>query len=331
MRVLVAGGSGVIGQRLLPQLVERGHEVIATTRSPQKSDSLRALGAVPVVMDGLDAGSVGEAVARAEPDVIVHQMTALTGVGDLRHFDEEFALTNELRTRGTNYLMTAAEALGVRRFVAQSYTGWPNAREGGAVKSEDDPLDPRPPAGQHKSLDAIRCLEQAVVGSTALDGFALRYGSLYGPGSSTAKEYAQLIRDRKLPIVGSGGGVWSFVHVDDAAAASVAAVERDAPGVYNIVDDEPAPVSEWLPYLAECLGAPPPRHVPAWLARFAVGEVGISMMTQIRGSSNAKAKRQLGWEPTWKSWRDGFRHAFDDPGSDARERTSEGRRAPSPV
>jgi len=266
MRVLVAGASGVIGRRLLPQLVDRGHEVVATTRSPEKSDSLRALGAVPLVMDGLDPGSVGEAVARAEPEVVVHQMTALTGVGDLRHFDEEFALTNELRTRGTDYLTTAAEAVGVGRFVAQSYTGWPNAREGGAVKTEEDPLDPNPPAGQRKSLEAIRYLEQAVAGST-LEGLALRYGSLYGPGTSMADEYAQLIRKRKLPVVGDGGGVWSFVHVDDAAAATVAAVEHGAPGVYNIVDDEPAPVAEWLPALAAAIGPSLPGACPrGWLA-----------------------------------------------------------------
>lgn len=302
----------VIGRRLVPRLVERGHEVLATTRSPEKSDSLRALGATACVMDGLDAGSVGKAVARAEPEVVVHEMTALSGVGDLRHFDTEFALTNELRTRGTDFLTAAAEAVGVRRIVAQSYAGWPNAREGGAaVTSEEDPLDPNPPAGQRKSLEAIRYLEQAVAGS-ALEGLVLRYGNLYGPGTSMANEYAQPIRKRKLPVVGDGGGVWSFVHVDDAAAATVAAVEHGAPGVYNIVDDEPAPVSEWLPYLAECLGAAPPRRVPAWLARFAVGEVGISMMTQVRGSSNAKAKRQLGWKPAWRSWRDGFRWGLVD-------------------
>jgi nucleoside-diphosphate-sugar epimerase len=312
MRVFVAGASGVIGRRLLPRLVERGHEVVATTRSPEKGDRLRALGAAPLVMDGLDAASVGEAVARAEPDVVVHQMTALSGVGDLRHFDAEFALTNELRTRGTDHLLAAAEAVGVRRFVAQSYAGWPNERVGGPLKSESDPLDSSPPASQRGSIEAIRYLEQAVVTAAPIEGLVLRYGSFYGPGTSMANEYAQLIRARKLPLVGDGGGIWSFVHIDDAAAATVLAVEHGDPGLYNIVDDEPAPVAEWLPYLAECLGARPPRRVPVWLARFAIGETGISMMTQVRGSSNTKARRQLGWKPAWPTWRDGFRHGLVD-------------------
>jgi nucleoside-diphosphate-sugar epimerase len=312
MRVFVAGASGVIGRRLLPRLVERGHEVVATTRSPEKGDSLRALGAAPLVMDGLDAASVGEAVARAEPDVVVHQMTALSGVGDLRHFDAEFALTNELRTRGTDHLLAAAEAVGVRRFVAQSYAGWPNERVGGPLKSESDPLDSSPPASQRGSIEAIRYLEQAVVTAAPIEGLVLRYGSFYGPGTSMANEYAQLIRARKLPLVGDGGGIWSFVHIDDAAAATVLAAEHGDPGLYNIVDDEPAPVAEWLPYLAECLGARPPRRVPVWLARFAIGETGISMMTQVRGSSNTKARRQLGWKPAWPTWRDGFRHGLVD-------------------
>jgi nucleoside-diphosphate-sugar epimerase len=312
MRVFVAGASGVIGRRLLPRLVERGHEVVATTRSPEKGDRLRALGAAPLVMDGLDAASVGEAVARAEPDVVVHQMTALSGVGDLRHFDAEFALTNELRTRGTDHLLAAAEAVGVRRFVAQSYAGWPNERVGGPLKSESDPLDSSPPASQRGSIEAIRYLEQAVVTAAPIEGLVLRYGSFYGPGTSMANEYAQLIRARKLPLVGDGGGIWSFVHIDDAAAATVLAAEHGDPGLYNIVDDEPAPVAEWLPYLAECLGARPPRRVPVWLARFAIGETGISMMTQVRGSSNTKARRQLGWKPAWPTWRDGFRHGLVD-------------------
>jgi nucleoside-diphosphate-sugar epimerase len=310
MRVFVAGASGAVGRRLVPQLVERGHEVVATTRSPENCDALRALGANPVVMDGLDAASVGAAVARAEPDVIVHEMTALTDFGDLRHFDAGFALTNELRTQGTDHLLAAADAVGVRRFVAQSFTGWPNERVGGPVKTESDPLDPTPPAQQRQSIEAIRYLERAVEAATPIEGFALRYGSLYGPGTSLASEYVQLIRERKLPLVGDGRGIWSFVHVDDAAAATVLAVEGGCPGAYNVVDDDPAPVSDWLPYLADCLGARRPRRIPAWLARFAIGEVGISMMTRIRGSSNAKAKQELGWQPAWPSWRDGFRHGL---------------------
>jgi nucleoside-diphosphate-sugar epimerase len=317
MRVFVAGATGVVGRRLVPQLVERGHEVVATTRSAGKSDLLRALGARPAVMDGLDAASVGEAIARAEPAVVVHQMTALTGVGDLRRFDDEFAVTNALRTRGTDNLLAASEAVGVHRFVAQSYTGWANERAGGPVKSERDPLDPNPPVRQRQSLAAIRYLEQAV--STApLEGLALRYGSLYGPGTSLANEYSRLVRERKLPIVGDGGGIWSFVHVDDAAAATALAVERGDPGLYDVVDDEPASVAEWLPHLAHCLGASPPRHVPAWLARLAVGDVGVSMMTRIRGSSNAKAKEELGWQPAWPSWREGFRFGLvDEPARSA--------------
>lgn len=311
MRVLVAGASGVIGRRLVPRLVERGHEVAATTRSPEKRDGLRALGATPFVMDGLDAALVGEAVARAEPEVVVHEMTALAGVGDLRHFDAEFALTNELRTRGTDYLLAAAEAVGVRRFVAQSYAGWPNERVGGPVKTESDPLDSSPPAQQRGSIEAIRHLERRVVAAAPIEGLVLRYGSLYGPGTSM-DEYAQLVRERKLPLVGDGAGVWSFLHADDAAAATALAVERGEPGVYNVVDDEPAAVAEWLPHLAECLGAPPPRRVPVWLARFAIGDVGVSMMTRVRGSSNAKARRELGWEPAWPSWRDGFRRGLLD-------------------
>ena len=304
MRVFVAGAGGAIGRRLVPQLVERGHEVVASTRSKKKLDELRALNAEPVVMDGLDALQVGEVVARAEPDAIVHQMSALANMSDLRRFDKEFAVTNELRTKGTDYLLAAAEAAGARRFVVQSYTGWPNIREGGPVKTEDDPLDPNPPAQQTESLAAIRYLERAVL-EAPLEGVVLRYGSFYGPGAS--EPLVELVRARKMPVVGSGGGIWSWVHVDDAAAATVAAVESRATGVYNVVDDDPAPVSEWLPYFAEVVGAKPPRQVPVWLARVAAGEVGVSAMTGIRGSSNAKAKRELGWEPKWSSWRDGFR------------------------
>ena len=295
----------------------RNWSIAATTSSrrrgtPEKLDGLRALGAEAVVMDGLDAASVGEAVAAAEPEAVIHQMSALAGMSDLRRFDEGFALTNELRTRGLDHLLTASEAVGVRRFVAQSYTGWPNERVGGPVKTESDPLDPDPPAQQRRSIEAIGYLERVVTSAAPIEGVALRYGSLYGPGTSMANEYADLVRARKLPLVGDGAGVWSFIHADDAAMAAVVAAERGAPGVYNIVDDDPAPVAEWLPYLAECLGARPPRHVPAWIARFAIGEVGVSMMTQIRGASNAKALRELGWEPAWRSWREGFVSGLDD-------------------
>jgi nucleoside-diphosphate-sugar epimerase len=317
MRVLVAGAAGAIGQRLVPQLVARGHQVLATTRSREKLELLHGLGAQAVLMDGLDALEVGEAVARAEPDAIVHQMTALASMSDLRHFDRGFAVTNELRTKGTDHLLAAAEAAGVRRFVAQSFTGWPNIRAGGPVKSEDDPLDPRPPAQQSQTLAAIRSLERAVL-EARLEGVVLRYGSFYGPGAS--EQLLDLVRGRKLPIVGSGSGVWSWIHVDDAAAATVVAVEGGAPGIYNIVDDQPAAVAEWLPYLAEVVGAKAPRRVPVWLGRLAAGEVAVSMMTQIRGSSNARAKQALGWRPRWASWRDGFRHGLTDPARPSPER-----------
>jgi nucleoside-diphosphate-sugar epimerase len=309
MRVFLAGATGAIGRRLTPQLVARGHQVTATTTSPDKVEVLRALGAEPVVVDGLDAVGVGEAVARAEPEAVIHQMSALSGEPDLRRFDRWFARTNELRTAGTENLLAAARASGVQRFVAQSFTGWPNIREGGPVKAEEDPLDPNPPAAQTESLAAIRILERAVL-EAPLEGIVLRYGGLYGPGASDG--LVELVRSRKLPIVGSGAGVWSWIHIDDAAAATVAALERGAPDVYNIVDDEPARVSDWLPYLAEQVGAKPPLRLPTWLGRLAAGEVAVSFMTRIRGSSNAKARRELGWEPSWRSWREGFRHGLTD-------------------
>jgi 2-alkyl-3-oxoalkanoate reductase len=310
MRVFLAGATGAIGRRLVPQLLARGHSVTATTRTSDKVELLRALGAQPVVVDGLDAVGIGEAIARAAPDAIVHQMSALAGAQDLKHFDAWFAVTNELRTQGTKHLIAAATAAGVQRLVAQSYTGWPNVRDGGPVKTEDDPLDPNPPAEQSESLAAIRSLEDAVL-AAPLEGVVLRYGSFYGPGASESN--VEMIRKRKLPLVGGGSGVWSWVHLDDAAAATVAAVEHGRRGVYNIVDDDPAPVAEWLPYLAEQVGAKPPRRVPVWLGRLAAGEVGVSVMTQIRGSSNAKAKRELGWQPSWRSWREGFREGLTEP------------------
>lgn len=304
MRVFVAGAAGAIGRHLLPQLVARGHEVTASTRSPAKTGRLRELGAEPVVVDGLDAMAVGEAVARAEPEVVIHQMTALAGANSLRQFDRTFAVTNRLRTTGTDNLLAAAAAAGARRFIAQSYTGWTNAREGDLVKTEDDPLDPSPPAAQRQSLDAIAYLERVVPAAPSMEGIVLRYGPFYGPGASD--ELVAMIRRRKLPIVGRGIGIWSFVHIYDAAAATVCALERGAPGLYNIVDDEPVAVADWLPYLARAVGAKPPYRVPVWLGRLAAGEVGVSVMTQIRGSSNAKAKRELGWWPAWPSWRHGF-------------------------
>ena len=304
MRVFVAGAAGAIGRQLLPQLVAQGHQVTASTRSPAKAARLRELGAEPVVVDGLDAMAVGEAVARAEPEAVVHQMTSLAGGSSLRHFDRVFAVTNQLRTQGTDHLLAAAAAAGARRFIAQSYTGWPNIREGGPVKTEDDPLDPDPPAAQRESLAAIRYLERVVPAAAPMQGIVLRYGSFYGPGASDA--FVALVRKRRLPVIGDGAGIWSFLHIRDAAAATVAALEHGRAGVYNVVDDEPARVAEWLPFLAQAAGAPPPRRVPVWLGRLAAGEVGVSVMTQIRGSSNARAKQELGWQPAWPSWRQGF-------------------------
>jgi nucleoside-diphosphate-sugar epimerase len=313
MRVFLAGATGAIGRRLVPQLVAAGHDVTATTTTPAKVEMLRELGATPVVVDGLDGAAVGEAVARARPDAIVHQMSGLAGIADLRRFDRTFATTNELRTKGTENLLAAARATGVGRFVIQSYAGWPYARTGGPVKTEDDPLDPEPAANQRESLAAIRFLERAVA-EAPLDGIALRYGNFYGPGAS--EPLVDLVRKRRMPIVGDGGGVWSWIHVDDAASAAVAALERGAPGVYNVVDDEPAPVAEWLPAFAAAVGAKPPRRVPVWLGRLAAGEVGARMMTEIRGASNAKARAELGWVPRWRSWREGFRHGLTDRAPD---------------
>ncbi len=304
MRVFVAGATGAIGTRLVPQLVERGHEVIGTSRSTDKAERLRAQGAEPVVVDLLDAGAVQEAVAAARPDAIVHQGTALAGMSDIKHFDRSFAMTNRLRTEGTDALLAAARETGVGRIVAQSFAGWPYAREGGPVKTEEDPLDPTPVPAMRETLTAMRQLEQTVVDA---GGLALRYGGLYG---SPQDAQLELVRKRRFPIVGDGGGIWSFVHLDDAAAATVLALERGEPGIYNIVDDEPAPVREWLPALAAAIGAKPPRRVPGWLGRLLAGEVGVVLMTEIRGASNAKAKRELGWRLRYPSWRRGFVDAY---------------------
>ncbi len=304
MRVFVAGASGAIGSRLVPQLVERGHDVVGSSRSPAKSDRLAALGAEPIVLDLLDPGAVREAVTAVRPEAIVHQATALSGLTDLKNPDKAFAQTNRLRTEGTDALLAAARDVDVRRFVAQSFTSWPYAREGGPVKTEEDPLDPTPVPTMRETLDAIQHQEQAVVGA---GGIALRYGGFYG---SPEDAQLELVRKRRFPIVGDGGGVWSFVHLDDAAAATVLALEEGAPGIYNVVDDDPAPVNEWLPALAESIGAKPPRHVPRWLARLLAGEAGVALMTEIRGASNAKAKRDLGWTLRYPSWRQGFPAAY---------------------
>lgn len=308
MKIFLAGATGAIGKALVPQLLGSGHEVVALARSAGKARALEALGAKIVIADALDADALTAAITRTEPEAVIHQLTALAGVGSFRNFDREFAPTNRLRTEATDTLLAAALLVGARRFIAQSFCGWPFAREGGAVKSEDAPLDPNPPASFRHTLAAIRSLEDAVREVVGIDARALRYGMLYGPGTGFARDGAivKAVRKRNFPLVGDGAGVWSFLHVSDAARATVAALSRGAPGIYNIVDDEPAPVSDWLPYLAHALGARPPRRLSVWLARLAMGEGGVSMMTKVRGGSNAKAKRELGWQPVYESWRRGF-------------------------
>ena len=312
MNVFVAGATGVLGRELVPQLVARGHEVVGMTRTASKQDGLRALGARPVVADALDPDAVAQAVASAEPDVIVHQLTALStpmSMRDARHPERSFAftMTNRLRTEGTDHLLAAGRAVGARRFVAQSFAAFRFARTGGPVQTEADPLDPDLPA---PGLAAILYLEQAVTTIDWGEGLVLRYGGFYGPGTgiSLAPDavMAAPIRKRRFPIVGDGGGVWSHVHIEDAAAATATAVEHGQSGIYNVVDDEPAPVREWLPVLAGALDAKPPRRVPRWLGRLAAGEAATVMMTEVKGASNEKAKRELGWRLRYPSWRQGF-------------------------
>jgi nucleoside-diphosphate-sugar epimerase len=305
MKVLVAGATGALGRQLVPRLVARGHEVFGMTRDDSKRELLRSLGASSIVADALDPEGVAKAVAESEPEVIVHQLTALSSSIDMRHFDRDFELTNRLRTEGTDHLLAAGRAIGVKRFVAQSFAGWPYARSGGPVKTEDDALDPAPPQAMRRTLDAIRYLEAAVSGATWTMGLVLRYGGFYGPGTSLAPggEHYEIIHKRRFPVVGDGAGVWSFVHIEDAADATVAAVERGPRGIYNVVDDEPAPVADWLPAIAQAVGAKPPRRVPRWLGRLLAGEVAAVMMTEVRGASNQKAKRELGWRPAHPSWR----------------------------
>jgi nucleoside-diphosphate-sugar epimerase len=315
MRIFVAGSTGALGRRLVPLLAADGHEVTAMTRTAGKAAGLRAAGAEPVVGDALDRDAVLRAVCAARPEVVVHQATALAGVTNLRRFDKGFAATNRLRTEGTDHLLEAARAAGARRFVAQSYAGWPFARTGGPVKTEEDPLDPDPPAQLRRTLDAIRHLEAAVGGADGLEGLLLRYGGFYGPGTSVGVGGYMLddLCRRRFPIVGAGTGVWSFVHIDDAASATAAAVDRGEPGLYQVTDDDPAPVSDWLPALAAAVGAPPPRRLPAWLGRLLGGEHVVVLMNEVRGASNAKARRELGWLPAWPSWRQGFRTGLGTP------------------
>jgi len=315
VRVLVAGATGALGRALVPVLRLRGHQVFGTTRKPSNARVLQDIGAEPLIMDALNRTDVLEAVRKAQPEAIVHQMTALAKAPDLKHLDRDFAPTNRLRTEGTDKLIAAAREVGTARLIAQSFTGWPNAREGGPIKSESDPLDPTPPRAMKQTLEAIRALESKVLSVGDITGIALRYGAFYGPGTSFSPEgdVVELVRQRKLPVVGGGGGIWSFIHIGDAATATAQAVEGGPSGVYNIVDDDPVPVSVWLPELARILGAKPPLHLPAWIARFFIGDPGVSMMTKIRGSTNDKAKRLLAWTPVYGSWREGFRRELRRP------------------
>ena len=322
MRAFVAGATGALGSRLVPQLINAGHEVIGTHNSPASAEGVRKLGAKPVAVDLLDPRAVRKAVLASEPEAIVHQATALGGAKFGRSLDKTFAMTNRLRVEGTDRLLSAAREAGVRRVVAQSFAPYRYAREGGPVKSEDDPLDPNPPANAAETYAAMSHLDRAVTGA---GGIALRYGGFYG---GVSEGWAEPVRKRQFPIVGDGGGIMSFIHLDDAAAATVLALEHDGPAIYNIVDDEPAPARDWLPVLAEVLGAKPPRRFPAWLVRLFAGEAAVVMGTQSRGASNAKAKRELGWSPRYPSWRTGFPAAYlaiavaDGPTSRHAPRTS---------
>jgi nucleoside-diphosphate-sugar epimerase len=315
MKVFLAGATGALGRALVPQLVARGHDVVGMTRNASKQDLLRSLGARPVVADALDPDAVAQAVASAEPEVIVHELTALSGpisVRDMRRPERSAGtiMTNRLRTEATDHLLAAGRAVGARRFVAQSFGAFRFARTGGPVQTEDDPVDPNPPGAMRTMQAGFLYLERAVTTIDWGEGLALRYGGFYGPGTSISlapdAQMAAPIRKRRFPIVGDGGGIFSYVHIEDAASATAIAVERGDPGVYNIVDDEPAPVREWLPVLASALDAKPPRRIPRWLGRLAAGEVATLMATDVSGASNAKAKRELGWKPRYASWRQGF-------------------------
>jgi nucleoside-diphosphate-sugar epimerase len=315
MKIFVAGATGVLGRALVPKLVAQGHEVVGMTRSASKQDLVRSLGARPVLADALDPDAVAQAVASAEPEVIVHELTDLSGklsARDMRHPERApmAVMTNRLRSEGTDHLLAAGRAVGARRFVAQSFAAFRWARTGGSVLTEADPIDPNPPGAMRPALVGILHVERAVTSIDWGEGLVLRYGGFYGPGTSMSRApdaaMAAPIRKRRFPIVGDGAGVWSYLHIEDAATATALSVERGGPGIYNIVDDEPAPVRDWLPVLASELGAKPPRRIPRWLARLAAGEMATVMMTESRGSSNAKAKRELGWQLRYPSWRQGF-------------------------
>jgi nucleoside-diphosphate-sugar epimerase len=307
MRIFVAGATGAVGSRLVPRLVSAGHAVVGLTRTPAKAEALQREGAQPVVADALDEAAMRDAVARARPEVLIHELTALADTSDLRRFDRSFAMSNRLRTEGTDHLVAAARAAGVRRIVAQSFCGWPYARGGAPAKSENESLDPDPPRELRRTLEAIRHVESAIAGASDFVGLVLRYGALYGPRTGIfGGPTVEAIRRRRFPLIDGGDGWWSFLHIDDAAAATALAVERGAAGLYNIVDDKPAPVRDWLPALARMLGAKPPRRLPRWLGRIVAGEHIVALMNDVHGGSNLKARRELGWRPAHASWRQGF-------------------------
>jgi nucleoside-diphosphate-sugar epimerase len=310
MKVFLAGATGAIGQALVPRLVAAGHEVVGTTRSKERAKQIEDAGATAVVVDPFDRAALTAAVVEAGPDAVIHQLTALKNLGDFKNPDADFETTNRLRTETTDVLIAAAQEAGAKTFIAQSFAGWPMERSGPAVKDETAAWDPHPAKGMVKTHAAIKHLEEATV---AADGIVLRYGGFYGPGTSidAGGTHIEMIKKRKFPIVGNGAGVWSLVHIEDAADATVKALESGKPGVYHVTDDEPAPVNEWLPVLAELAGAKKPLRVPKWIAKFAAGEAGVMMMTEIRGASNEKAKRELGWQPAHPTWRTGFKETLN--------------------
>ena len=319
MKILLAGASGAIGQTLIPLLIQQQHEVVGAFRNPAHAARVQSLGATPLVLDALDARAVTNQVAQIKPQAVINQLTAIPSRIDLRHFDRDFAVTNQLRTEGTRNLTTAAANAGVEKFIAQSFAGWPYAPRGIILKTEEDDLDPAPPPQLKTSLDAIETLERTVLRESGFTGIILRYGPLYGPHTSIALggngvpegSVVEDLRHHKLPLIGQGTGAWSFLHIHDAAAATVAALTHAQRGIYNIVDDDPGLVSDWLPYLAECIGAKPPMHLPNTIARMMVGEHAVALMNDVRGVSNEKAKRELAWTPKWTSWRRGFREALN--------------------
>jgi nucleoside-diphosphate-sugar epimerase len=315
MKILLAGASGAIGRALVPLLVRAGHDVVGMVQRTRSAEVVHALGAEPRTVDAFEAEAVLSCFREVRPQVVIHQLTAIPAALDMRHFDRDFALTNLLRTEGTRNLLAAAVDVGASHFIAQSFAGWTYGRKGNGkskLKTEEDPFDPDPPAKLRATLDALKTLERAVLSESRVTGTVLRYGAFYGPNTSIAKNgsIVQAVRRRKLPLVGEGAGVWSFVHIEDAASATAAAVESARAGIYNVVDDEPAPVSEWLSFLAHCAHAQPPRQVSAWMARLLIGEHVVAVMNEIRGVSNAKIKHELGWTPRWPTWREGFRDAL---------------------